>query len=302
MNEEYTVHLVLVAEIIAGDNDRITFDEKKLRALADSIATDGLSTPITLVPIADGDISDGKRFRIAAGERRFRAMSTILKWERVPAFIRAMDAEAESVVMLHENTGRENLNPMEESDAYQKRMDDFGWDEATVADRAGATEAHVRARLRLQALIPEARELVAKGQLPIGHAEEMASVDAALQREAVKLLGRTAVPFVTFKQFLNQLIASRYEQSAFDLVAFWAEQIQQGSDAQAAMRQQQSVIHTSDRLPPVPGDKSHTAGDIITRYMQDLYDAGHMEGATAVGNLLKKLLSLRKVKNFRERL
>lgn len=292
MDEEYIVEMVPVDQVEAGDNDREKFDPVKLQSLADSIARDGLTSPITLVPIGNG------RYRIAAGERRFRAISQLLKWEFVPAFVRPMDAARESAVMLHENVGRVDLNPIEQGRGYEKRAVQFSWSNEEIAERAGTTVAHVVARRNLLRLVPEAQELVARGVLPVGHAEELAIRPVWLQREALKLLGKTAVPFITFKQYLVQLEANHTTQ--LDLTALFFSHIQQAKEQQASMRGGTAVIYTSQSLPQVVADKKDTAGDILTRYMQCLMDGGFEQEAAAVGNALDALLKLRKVKNFRE--
>jgi hypothetical protein len=116
----------------------------------------------------------------------------------------------------------------------------------------------------------------------------------------LKLLGKTAVPFTMFKQYLTQLIESQTEQLGFDLTEFWMEQMESVQDEQAALRAREATIITNDDLPPVVADRKDTAGDIIVRYMRDLNEAGFGREAAAVGNLLDVLLKFRKVKNFRE--
>jgi ParB/RepB/Spo0J family partition protein len=242
-----------------------------------------------------------EQYRLVAGERRFRAMAEVLEWKDVPAFIKEMkDALHERTVMAHENLGRVDLNPMEEAEVYREFTQDFELSEAETAERCGVTLARVVSRLKLLDLVPMARDLVAKGQLPISHAEEMTSLPDGLQHEALKLLGKTAVPFTMFKQYLTQLIESQTEQLGFDLTEFWMEQMESVQDEQAALRAREATIITNDDLPPVVADRKDTAGDIIVRYMRDLNEAGFGREAAAVGNLLDVLLKFRKVKNFRE--
>jgi hypothetical protein len=202
--------------------------------------------------------------------------------------------------MAHENINRVDLDPIEEAEAYREFLDDYGWDEEKTARKCGTSLANVKARLRLLDLVPMAQEMIKKGQLPLGHAEAMVALPANLQFEALRLLGKTDVSFVQFKQYLAQLEDGQHEQAGFDLTVFWAEQIEKGAAEQAALRAREAEIYTSDELPPVRGNRKDTAGDLIVRYMRDLHDGGHVDEAAAVGNLLEMLLSLRKVKNFRE--
>ena len=100
-----------VSSIAAGNNDRKEFDPVKLEELAASIAAHGLAQPITVRPLSG--LIPG--FEIVAGERRFRAISRVLQWDTIPAIVRDLDDEAASAIMLAENTGRADLNPIEEA-------------------------------------------------------------------------------------------------------------------------------------------------------------------------------------------
>ena len=322
---EYQVFHVPVVQVVRGDNQRtqsnVGFNPQSLAELATSIKEDGLTNPITLTAVgyvcgecgatATGeeveDCTCGEsegwmiQYRIVAGERRFRAISQILEWKDVPAFIREMDdLLQERSIMAHENLGRVDLNPMEEAEVYWEFTSDFGLSEEETAERCGVTLARVAARLKLRSLVPMAQDLVAKGQLPILHAEEMCSLPTSLQHEALKLLGKTAVPFTMFKQYLCQLIESQTEQLGFDLTAFWMEQMTAVQDEQAALRAREATIFTNAELPAVAADRKDTAGDILVRYMRDLHEAGFERESQAVGNVLDVLLKFRKVKNFRE--
>src|SRR5215813_13797029 len=121
MATELSIQHIPCTQIVAGNNDRKDFNDERMQALADSIRTNGLAQPITVRPIAD------ERYEIVAGERRFRAVSQILKHKTIPCIVRAMDDEMAAALMLVENTGRQDLTPYEQACAYKARMDVYGW-------------------------------------------------------------------------------------------------------------------------------------------------------------------------------
>jgi ParB/RepB/Spo0J family partition protein len=294
--------------------DNQGFSEASLRSLADSIAEEGLNTPVTVRPVqwcavcdstqVGGGMCCGQaretRYELVAGDRRFRACTTLLGWETIPAFIEEMDDARARVVMALENIGRVNLNPMEEAAVYWEMTTVLGFSIEKTAERCATTYANVVARLDLLKLVPQAQELVRRGILPLTHANELTRYPDFVQHEALKLLGKTAVPFVQFKQYLVQVVEKHTTALAFDFTDFWAQQVQAAADQQEAMRSRTADLCTSDALPEVRGEKKDTAGDIAYRYMRDLEEAGLLSEAAAVGNLLERLLELRKVKNFRE--
>lgn len=308
--------------IVVGENQRgqgnVGFTDKSLKALAKSIGDDGLTNPITLRPVSmcpectavvedreveacpDCNVALEDRYRLVAGERRFRSISKFLDWETIPAFVQDMDHITERAVMAHENIGRVDLDPIEEAEVYREFTETHELTTEETAERCGTTKANVLSRLRLLNLIPQARQMVSNGQIPLTHADAMADLSESLQQEALKLLGRTSPTFVQFKQYLTQLESEQNEQ--LDLTAFWIEQVESAADTQKTMRSGQAQLITDDSLPQVRGDRKDTAGDIMVRYMFDLNEAGHAEAAAAVGNLLQVMLKLRKVKNFRETL
>src|SRR5690606_4424190 len=138
------VHQIPVAQIVPGSNDRKVFDEVKLQELASSIQEHGLAQHITVRPIAGS-----QEFEIVAGERPFRAISQILQWETAPCLVRELSDEEASAIMLVENTSRVDLDPIAEANAYQVRVEKFGWDAKRIAEVAGVSSDRVRARLTL---------------------------------------------------------------------------------------------------------------------------------------------------------
>jgi ParB/RepB/Spo0J family partition protein len=278
-----------VSQIVAGNNDRREFDPVKLEELAASIAAHGLAQPITVRPLG----GRAPTFEIVAGERRFRAISRILEWDTIPAIIRELDDEAASAIMLAENTGRADLNPIEEARAYESRIRRFGWTPERIADIAGVSADLVRRRVSLLSLAPDIQHMVAFGHLPIGHAEAMARLDRNRQMLAVRVLReKENVPLRLFRQIVNQLYEEQSQEALFDLASFWVQQVQEDGELPRKGKHAVTGAPTRDDLPEVPtlntiGD---TTGAVLDRYIVLLQRAGFSAEAAALGNLYNALV------------
>ncbi len=278
-----------VSEIAAGNNDRQDFDPAKLAELAASIAAHGLAQPITVRPL--GGLFGG--FEIVAGERRFRAISQVLGWDTVPAIVRDLDDEAASAIMLAENTGRADLNPIEEAQAYQSRIERFGWSPERIADIAGVSTELVKRRLSLLSLVPDIQHMVAFGHLPIGHAEAMTRLDRNRQLLAIRVLReKENVPLRLFRQIVNQLLEEQSQEALFDLADFWVQQVQEDAELPRKGKRAVTGAPTRDDLPEVPALNTigDTTGAVLDRYIAELERAGFPAEAAAVGNLYNALV------------
>lgn len=179
------INEIRISQIIPGKNDRTVFDETGLRELADNIKEHGLIQPITVRLFApdvrcvfgEDPAGDMAQYEIVTGERRFRACQ-LLNLETIPAIIKVMKDEEASAVTLAENIARKSLDPIDEARAYQRRIDDFGWEIEDLAKYAGTSTIHIKFRLKLLKLIPEIQKLIRSGNFSMGYAQILA--DAAL--------------------------------------------------------------------------------------------------------------------------
>ena len=162
---------------------RTNFDEEALQELADSISTQGVIQPIVL------RASEGGRYEIVAGERRWRA-SQLAGLDKIPAVIKTFDDQTAAAVSLIENIQRENLNPLEESTALLRLMNDFEMTHQEIADSVGRSRASVSNLLRLQDLNADVKELLSSGSLEMGHARALLGItgnaQSTLARQVVK--------------------------------------------------------------------------------------------------------------------
>jgi ParB family chromosome partitioning protein len=161
---------------------RKRFDERELEELTASIREHGVVAPILVR-------RDGARYRIVAGERRWRAAQRAGLRE-IPALVReASDREAFELALV-ENVQRADLNAIEEAEAYDVLTRDHGLTQEAVAARVGKDRSTVANALRLLKLPPEVRQLVREARLEMGHARALLPLEQgeAIRRAAAQVV------------------------------------------------------------------------------------------------------------------
>ena len=153
------------------DQPRKDFNEERLAELAESIKTFGVMQPLLVMAEPDGET-----YRIVAGERRFRA-AMLAGLAHVPCIVRQLTPTQLAEISLIENIQREDLNAIEEAEAYRTLMDTFGYTQEKLALRLGKSRSHVANTLRLLQLAPQERKLVLEGRISPGHARTLLSVE-----------------------------------------------------------------------------------------------------------------------------
>jgi len=161
-----SVQMVPVASIEPhpGQPRRI-FQEDALVELAASIQARGVIQPIVVRP-------HGHRFQIVAGERRWRAAQRA-RLHEIPAIVRSFSDEETLEVALVENIQRQDLNAIEEAQAYRRLVDDYGHTQEELGRIVHKSRSHVANLLRLLDLPPKVQVLVGTGQLTMGHARAL---------------------------------------------------------------------------------------------------------------------------------
>lgn len=158
---------------------RSHFDEEAIEELAASIKAQGLMQPIVLRRIGED------KFEIIAGERRWRAAQRATL-EKIPALIREVSDEAALAMSLIENIQREDLNPLEEAVALQRLIDEFGFTHQKVADAVGKSRSAVTNVLRLTNLAPTVADMLAAGDLDMGHARALLTLPQEVQPQLAR--------------------------------------------------------------------------------------------------------------------
>ena len=203
---EHIVRKLPADRIVPGDNDRKTFDQHALEVLARSIAENGLAQPIIVRPA-------GEQFEIVAGERRFRAMTRYLGWDRIPSLVRDYDDAHAANVMLAENTSRADLDPIEEGGAYAKQLD-LGRTIDEIADIAGVPVSRVRARLRtLDGLCENAKDDYRAGILNHQQALELCSIDKDRQQPLLDAMRRESFSTSQWRDLLTRIRRAQAEDA-----------------------------------------------------------------------------------------
>ncbi len=154
------------------DQPRLSFDEKGIEELAQSIRMNGLVQPILLRRASAG------RYQIVAGERRWRAAQRA-GLHKVNAVIREIPDSKLLELALIENIQRQELNPIEEAQAYQKLIRDLGLTQDEVAHRVGKDRSSIANTLRLLKLPAAIQKMVENGELTMGHARALLSLESA---------------------------------------------------------------------------------------------------------------------------
>lgn len=150
---------------------RTTFDQEKLEELSASIREIGLIQPVTLRR------TDGDRFQIITGERRFRA-AQMAGLHKIPAFIREAGNDSMLEMALVENIQREDLNPIEISLSYQRLIDECNLTQESLSTRVGKKRSTVANYLRLLKLPATIQKGLLDKQITVGHAKALINIES----------------------------------------------------------------------------------------------------------------------------
>ena len=185
-----------VLELPVGDIEpnphqpRLDFDDQGLRELADSIREKGIIQPLAV------NRTSPNSYHLILGERRLRA-ARLVGLETVPAIVHEIDSAQELIELaLIENIQREDLNPVEEAEAYRALIDTCLLTQEQIASRVGKDRSTVANALRLLRLPEEVQEMLRAGELQMGHARALVSLE---EKEALDLGRRCAAESMTVR-------------------------------------------------------------------------------------------------------
>src|ERR1700761_9394302 len=195
-----------VTQMQAGKyQPRTRMDEGSLYELAESIRSQGIMQPILVRPL-EGAGAKAQRYEIIAGERRLRAAKRAGLGE-VPVLVREVPDESAAVMALIENIQREDLNPLEEAQGLKRLVDEFGMTHEAAAQSVGRSRSAASNLLRLLNLAAPVQQMLMAGDLDMGHARALLTLEPAQQilnateivakkmsvRDAEKLVARSQV-------------------------------------------------------------------------------------------------------------
>lgn len=187
--------------------------EEGLQELADSIKVQGVVQPVILRPF--GEDEQGQRYELIAGERRWRA-SQLAGLDSVPAVIRDVPDEAAVAMSLIENIQRENLNPLEESTALKRLLDEFGMTHEQAAEAVGRSRAAVTNLLRLQDLNADVKSLVDDQELQMGHARALLGLKGVAQSKAARVVASKGLSVRATEELVRKALAPKEEKPDSD--------------------------------------------------------------------------------------
>jgi len=156
---------------------RKNFDKEKMEELKGSIKKHGIIQPIVVRKIANG-------YEIVAGERRLKAAKEI-GLKKIPAIIKSINNEKSLEIALVENIQREDLNPVEQANAFKRLIDEFKLTQQELAEATGKSRALVTNTIRLLKLNPEIQKNISEGKISFGHAKLLLSIEDEEVQKAV---------------------------------------------------------------------------------------------------------------------
>ena len=176
---EEVLHLE-INRIFPGEQPRKIFRDNSMKELAASIKEKGVLQPIIVSRLGDGS------FRLIAGERRWRA-SQLAGLKKIPAIVKNVASKEALEIALIENIQREDLNPVETAEAFNRLLKEFNLTQEELSEKVGKERATVANYLRLLKLPEEIKALVSSGSLSMGHARAVLSIEGkAPQIEAAR--------------------------------------------------------------------------------------------------------------------
>jgi ParB family chromosome partitioning protein len=162
---------------------RRIFNQDGLRELAESIKRKGVLQPILVTKLNNG------AYQLIAGERRLRA-SQMAGLKEIPAIVTKIDERDKLEIAILENVQREDLNPIDEAEAYKRLVDEFNYTQDALSEIVGKSRSHITNILRLLSLPDDVIKLVKDGKMTFGHARAIVGSENASEL-AQRVVGET---------------------------------------------------------------------------------------------------------------
>ena len=179
---------------------RKDFNQEALQELADSISAQGIVQPIVV-----RELPGSRKYEIIAGERRWRA-AQLAGLQDVPVVIKDVPDQTVMCIALIENIQRQDLNPLEEAQALSRLIHEFDMTHELVAESVGRSRSSVTNLLRLLDLDESVKELLANGQLEMGHARALLGLDKNAQLQTAKTVARKGLSVRETEALVKRLL------------------------------------------------------------------------------------------------
>ncbi|MDF7639720.1 nucleoid occlusion protein [Lactobacillus sp. ESL0791] len=204
---------------------RHNFSEDSIRELASTLDKEGLLQPIIIRELGDN-------YEIVAGERRYRAAKS-LGWKTIPAIVNNMGNEQAASLALVENLQREDLNPIDEAQAYDNLLKLNKLTQTDLAQQIGKSQSYVANKMRLLKLSPKVQSYIASGQISPRHGRCLVNLNEQDQ-------GR-----VLDEILANNLNVQETEKIVKDVPAYFANKAKKEKDRE----KQEKKSHVVNRIP-----------------------------------------------------
>ncbi len=214
---------------------RKDFDQQALNELAESIKIYGVLQPIIVRKIEDGN------YELIAGERRLRA-AKIIQLQKIPAIIRKYTDQQTSEIAIIENVQRQNLNAIEEAQAYKRLIEEFGYTQEKIAKKIGLSRPQVANTIRLLKLSPRVRDLVFSGKLSAGQARPLLTLEnEELQIKAAEMILSENLNAKTVEVFMREF-KNTVKLSEFELKEILSDNLEISSQEEKISEVQEEKI------------------------------------------------------------
>ena len=200
---------------------RRDMSQDALEDLANSIRAQGVIQPIVVRQLAE------QQYEIIAGERRWRACQ-LVRLETVPCLIKNVEDNAAVAIALIENIQREDLNAIEEAVALQRLMTEFELSHQQVAEAVGKSRSAVSNLLRLNNLNEDVKQLVEHGDLDMGHAHALLSLEGEQQSEVARTVAQKSLTVRDTERMVQKLLnpaAAKPEPEVDQQSVVWSESL-----------------------------------------------------------------------------
>lgn len=195
---------ISMERIVPGKHQpRKDFDRKKLEELVQSIKSHGIIQPIVVTPAGDGN------YELVAGERRWRA-GKIAGMKEIPAIVKQVNEREMAEIALIENLQREDLNLLEEAEAYRKLMEVHCLNQEEIAQKVGKSRPVIANALRILQLPSPIKEMIKKQELSAGHAKAILGLkDQAAMVQLADLIKQKGLTVRQTEVMVQRMTAER---------------------------------------------------------------------------------------------
>lgn len=236
------------------DQPRKTFDKEKLEDLAESIKAHGLIQPIIVR-------QEGNTYRIIAGERRWRA-ARLAGLKKLPVIIRNADDKEIKELALIENLQREDLNPIEEAEAYKQLTAEYKLTQEQLAAIVGKkSRSEIANKMRLLNLDKEVREMLINGTLTAGQARPLLALPAGTQANAAKIIVEKGLNARQIEIFAKKLISDKAKSAETAAETETTDEIALKRDIEIMQGRLRNALGTKVKL-----DDKKGRGKIVIEY------------------------------------